>query len=437
MKLRYHKSISIISIMALTMGLLYQPVLAVTKDSLQKDAASNQKKLDAAEAEADDIESEKGLAEEELEAAQEQLVNLLASVAILESDIERKKEEIAQAEEEYEVAKKEEERQYNTMRARIKYMYENGTSSSTEYLDILLNAQSLTDALNKAAYAEKLAEYDRNMLNKYTDAKEAMKDKKKALEDDLSELEEVQADLEQSREDLDATIEEQRSTIENFSSKLAAAKSEAKAYQKKIEEDNAQIAKIVAAEKEAARKKAEEEARKKKEAEEAKRKAEEEAAKAKEKSEESKEAKEEDSSENEADDDNDSDDDSHSSGSGGGSSSGGGKGGEIASYAQQFIGNPYVAGGTSLTDGCDCSGFTQAVYKHFGYSLPRRSDDQAHYGSAVSGMEDAQPGDIFYYVGHVGIYIGNGYIVHASTPATGIKITPATYRSIAAIRRIV
>ncbi len=179
MKLRYHKSISIISIMALTMGLLYQPVLAVTKDSLQKDAASNQKKLDAAEAEADDIESEKGLAEEELEAAQEQLVNLLASVAILESDIERKKEEIAQAEEEYEVAKKEEERQYNTMRARIKYMYENGTSSSTEYLDILLNAQSLTDALNKAAYAEKLAEYDRNMLNKYTDAKEAMKDKKR------------------------------------------------------------------------------------------------------------------------------------------------------------------------------------------------------------------------------------------------------------------
>lgn len=436
MKFRHHKSISIISIMALTVGLLYQPALAVTKDSLQKDAASNQKKLDAAEAEADDIESEKGLAEEELEAAQEQLVNLLASVAILESDIERKKEEIAQAEADYEAAKKEEERQYNTMRARIKYMYENGTSSSTEYLDILLNAQSLTDALNKAAYAEKLAEYDRNMLNKYTEAKEAMKEKKKALEDDLSELEEVQADLEQSREDLDATIEEQRSTIENFSSKLAAAKSEAKAYQKKIEEDNAQIAKIVAAEKEAARKKAEEEARKKKEAEAAKKKAEEEAAKAKEKSAEN-DDDEEDSSEKESDDEDDSDDDSHSSGSGGGSSSGGGKGGEIASYAQQFIGNPYVAGGTSLTEGCDCSGFTQSVYKHFGYSLPRRSDDQAHYGSAVNGMENAQPGDIFYYVGHVGIYIGNGYIVHASTPATGIKITPATYRSIAAIRRIV
>ncbi len=435
MKRSYHKIISHMAIIAMLTGLLYQPALATTKDNLQKDAATNKKKLDAAEAEANDIESEKGLAEEELEAAQEQLVNLLASVAILENDIERKKEEIAQAEEDYEAAKKEEERQYNTMRARIKYMYENGTSSSTEYLDILLNAQSLTDALNKAAYAEKLAEYDRNMLNKYTEAKETMKEKKQALEDDLSELEEVQTDLEQSKEELDATIEEQQATIENFSSKLAAAKSEAKAYQKKIEEDNAQIAKIVAEEKEAARKKAEEEARKKKEAEEAKKKAEEEAK--------SKEKKKEDNAE--ANDENDEDEDekddsekeSHSSGSGGGSSSGGGKGGEIASYAQQFIGNPYVAGGTSLTDGCDCSGFTQSVYKHFGYSLPRRSDEQGQYGSAVDGMENAQPGDIFYYVGHVGIYIGNGYIVHASTPASGIKITPATYRSIASIRRIV
>ena len=109
----------------------------------------------------------------------------------------------------------------------------------------------------------------------------------------------------------------------------------------------------------------------------------------------------------------------------------------VVRYAMQFIGNPYVSGGTSLTDGCDCSGFTQSVYKHFGYSLPRRSDDQGQYGKAVDGMENAQPGDIFYYVGHVGIYIGNGYIVHASTPASGIKITAATYRSIASIRRIV
>lgn len=461
------KSISFMAALSLLVTTVGNPAFAAKKDQLQSDAASNQKKLDQAEAEAESIESEKGLAEEELAAAQEQLVNLLASVAILESDIERKKEEIEQAEADYDTAKEEEERQYNTMRARIKYMYENGSTSSTEYLDILLHAQSLTDALNKAAYAEKLAEYDRNMLNKYTAAKEAVEERKRTLEDDLSELEEVQTDLEQSKLDLDATIAEQEKTIENFSSKLAAAKSEAKAYQKKIEEDNAQIAKIVAAEKEEARKKAEEEARKKKEAEEAAKKRQEEAAKSNAKTEkinendvatgtekdknkeetiinESKDSDEEETErqENEKEGNSsgssDPEEGSSSGGSGGGSSSGGGgMGSEIASYAQQFIGNPYVAGGTSLTDGCDCSGFTQAVYKHFGYSLPRRSDDQGQYGSAVSGMEDAQPGDIFYYVGHVGIYIGNGYIVHASTPATGIKITPATYRSVASIRRIV
>ncbi len=428
MNRQFFRKLSFITCIALLTVALGQPVLAAKKDQLQKDAAANQEKLDQAEAEADSIESEKGLAEEELAAAQEQLVNLIASVAILEGDIERKQQEISQAEADYEAAKKEEERQYNTMRARIKYMYENGTTSSTEYIDILFHAQSLADALNKAAYAEKLAEYDRNMLNKYIGAKEAVAERKTALEDDLSELEEVQADLEQSREDLDATIKEQQETIENFSAKLAAARSEAKAYQKKIEEDNAQIARIVAEEKEAARRKAEEEARKKKEAEEARKKA----------SKEKETVKVEVSTENEEEKEEkqESRKSSESSGGGGGSS-GGGKGSEIASYAQQFIGNPYVSGGTSLTDGCDCSGFTQSVYKHFGYSLPRRSDDQGQYGKAVDGMENAQPGDIFYYVGHVGIYIGNGYIVHASTPASGIKITAATYRSIASIRRIV
>ena len=89
-----------------------------------------------------------------------------------------------------------------------------------------------------------------------------------------------------------------------------------------------------------------------------------------------------------------------------------------------------------MTEGCDCSGFTSAVYSHFGISLPRTSGSQGAYGTAVS-YADAAPGDIIYYGGHVGIYIGNGQIVHASTPATGIKITNALYRSIISVRRIV
>lgn len=449
MKRLYSRIISFVTAAALAASLLCQPVIAETKKQLQQDAESNKKKLDEAEAQAGDIEAEKEEAEAELEEAQNQLVQLLAEVDILKSDIEKKHNEIAQAQADYDVAKDEVDRQYNTMRARIKYMYESGSTSSTEYLDILLHAQSLTDALNKAAYAEKLAEYDRNMLNKYVEAKDEVEERKRTLEEDLSELEEEETDLLEREQELNDTIEEQRSTVENFSSRLAAARSEAKAYQKKIEEDNAKIAKIVAEEKEAARRKAEEEARRKKEAEEAAKKkkkeeaakkaAEEEAAREQKKNEE-KDRDEEDRDEDEEEErreEESREEESSKSESRGSSSSGSGKGSEIASYAQQFIGNPYVSGGTSLTDGCDCSGFTQSVYSHFGYSLPRRSDEQGHYGKSVDGMENAQPGDIFYYVGHVGIYIGNGYIVHASTPATGIKITPATYRSISAIRRIV
>lgn len=107
----------------------------------------------------------------------------------------------------------------------------------------------------------------------------------------------------------------------------------------------------------------------------------------------------------------------------------------MADYALQFVGNPYVYGGTSLTNGADCSGFVQSVYKHFGISVPRTSSEQRSFGVGVS-YSEAQPGDIICYPGHVGIYIGNGQIVHASSARTGIKVSSATYRSILAVRRV-
>ncbi len=108
----------------------------------------------------------------------------------------------------------------------------------------------------------------------------------------------------------------------------------------------------------------------------------------------------------------------------------------VASFACQFVGNPYVWGGTSLTEGADCSGFVMSVYNNFGVSLPHSSSADRSVGSAVNGLENAQPGDIICYSGHVAIYIGNGQIVHASTAKTGIIISNATYRSILSIRRI-
>jgi cell wall-associated NlpC family hydrolase len=109
---------------------------------------------------------------------------------------------------------------------------------------------------------------------------------------------------------------------------------------------------------------------------------------------------------------------------------------EVAEYALQFVGNPYVWGGTSLTKGADCSGFVMSVYANFGVSLPHSSAADRKQGYAVDGLANAQPGDLICYSGHVAIYIGDGMIVHASNEKDGIKVSRADYRKILAVRRI-
>ena len=111
------------------------------------------------------------------------------------------------------------------------------------------------------------------------------------------------------------------------------------------------------------------------------------------------------------------------------------------SYAKQFIGNPYVWGGASLTNGADCSGFTMSVYKQYGIAIPHSSVAQSKMGAGVS-LSEAKPGDLVFYakggtVNHVGIYVGNGQVVHASNPKQGIKISPVGYRTIHSIRRFI
>lgn len=398
----------------------------------KKDA---EKKLNAINEDIEDIEDQKEDLEQEAEEYEQQLVDLLVTIQIINHDIENKEDEIETAKAEYEVALAKQEKQQWAMNKRIKYMYEKGDMN---YMQILLESKKFSDAVNKSTYSEKLYAYDRYQLYLYEQTKEEVIEKQKALDEDMAELEEIKLDAVSQEEELQLLVDEYSENIENFDEQLSGAKEKASQYKEQIQKQSEQIKALEAEEQrkalEAAKKKAEEEAKRKAE-EEARRKAEEEA---------SAKANEEGSNSEESSDNGDNNDEGNSSGSessdggssGGSSSGGSAKGQEIANFACQFVGNPYVPGGTSLTEGADCYGFTMAVYNNFGLSLPRSSYAQAGYGREVS-YSEAQPGDIIYYGGHVGIYIGNGLIVHASTQATGIKISNALYRSIITVRRIV
>lgn len=423
-------------------------VSATTISDAKNQKKQTEKKLDKLEDEIEDIEGEKEDLEEEATEYQEQLESLLLNIQVIESDIEDKKIVIDFVEKDLEIMQELEEEQRIAMNKRIKYMYEKG---NTTYVEMLLESKNYVEAVNKATYSEKLYEYDRLQLYKYAQTKQLVQDKKQELEDDLSELTEIEADLTEQKAELQLIVDEYSETIENFDEELEAAKKKATQYKDEIKKQSDSIRVLEEEEK----KKKEEEEKKKKE-EEAKKRAEEEAKKKRQEEEakankevyvdnadssdnsasESESSSEGQSSESQTSENQSSEPQSTETQSSSGGGSGSAKGQEIANFACQFVGNPYVPGGTSLTNGADCSGFTLAVYNNFGISLPRSSYAQSGYGREVS-YSEAQPGDIIYYGGHVGIYIGNGLIVHASTQATGIKISNALYRSIITVRRIV
>ncbi|MCM1048778.1 MAG: NlpC/P60 family protein [Clostridiales bacterium] len=393
--LRRFASVMIILIM---FALVVESAYATTISSLQKEKEANEQALEEVNKQIDSYMGAQADIGSEIEELDAELVALLTDISLIEDNISNKETEIAETQAEYDAAVETKDSQYESMKIRIKFMYEQGDVS---YMQLLLTSSDISDALNKAEYIEKLYEYDRKLLDEYQLTVETVALLKEQLEDEKSELETSKYEMEEAKIYAEELLAQKQEEYDNYDLVLAKAKQEAAAYSTKIKQETAQIKKL----EEEARKKAEEEARKKAE-EEAKAKA---AA--------SKPSTPKSSTPVVA-------------------SYGSASGQEIARYACQFVGNPYVAGGTSLTNGADCSGFVQSVYKEFGYSLPRTSYSQSQVGRSVS-YDEAEPGDIIYYGGHVAIYIGNGQIVHAATARTGIVTQSATYRSIITIRRIV
>lgn len=391
------------------------------KEQKKQEQQAVQEEYNAVSGKLSDLEAEQEGLQDEIDSLDSQLVEIMASVSMMEEDLAQTEKDIAAAQEAYDEAKQREDDQYQAMKTRIRYIYEKGDES---YLELFLESKSLKDLLNKADYIEKMHEYDRKMLAQYVEVREEVAEKQNVLEDHKAELEAHKYELEMEKKDLQELMDEKKAASSDYEVQIAKVQQEAAVYKEKIKQQNAEIKKLEA--EESAKLKEEEDARKA--AEEAARKA-------------AEAQKPQTASASSSSTSSTGTSSAVSSSSGGGAKTlpakiGSGSGSDIAQYACLFVGNPYVAGGTSLTNGADCSGFTQSVYKQYGYSIPRTSTAQRSAGREVSYAE-AQPGDLICYAGHVAIYLGGGRIVHASTARTGIKYGYATYKPILSVRRIV
>ncbi len=368
-------SIAIVSIVV-------EPVSATTISDLENQIQQNQNALDDINNQIDDMESAQEVLEEEIADINAEMINLMTSIGLLEENIAQKEVDIAAAEIEYQNALATEQKQYAEMLVRIKFMYEQG---DTNLISMLFGAGSFSDMLNKVDYIEQLYSYDRQQLQTYQETTVKVDEMKNNLELEKAELLTEKASLAEQEIELDTILAKKKAEVKNYEAMVADAQKKAKQYKDKIKEEQKELEKLQAG---------------------------------------------------------------NTTANNGNyvvtgfdtsiidNATGSVLGKNIAKYGCQFIGNPYVYGGTSLTNGADCSGFTYRIYADFGYSIPRTSGAQRSCGTGVS-YEDAQPGDLICYDGHVGLYVGGGYIVHASTEKTGIKISKATYRTILAVRRVV
>lgn len=333
------------------------------------------------------------------------LDEILAAQKKLQADITSKQAEIEQNQKDLAAAQEKQQEQYDAMKKRIQFMYEN--SAEDNIWTAIIESNGITDMLNRIEYVSDVYDSDRALMDSYQAAVEQVKEIGTKLDNDMNELTAMQDDYEKQQADVEAAIVALENQKEQYASQIAQAQQQAENYQNIITAQGKIIQEQEAAAAAAA------------------------AARANSSS-------------------------SSSSYDGGGAgkggsiasdyASGGGKnpsgttgvsGSDIVAYAMQFKGNPYVWGGNSLTNGVDCSGFVHEVYEHFGISTPRYSQAFKSVGQAVS-FDNIQPGDVVVYPGHVAIYAGGGVIVEAQSTKAGITANRSVQcHTILAIRRLV
>lgn len=378
-------------------------VEATSISAIQNQINKDQQNLNNINNHLSELADEQDLVEEMIADLNSEILNMMTSISLKEDEIASKEQdivnkqvEIDQTQLEYEAAKERKDEQYQAMRSRIRLMYEN---DSLSMFARILESTGISGLINAADYIEKIYKVDNELLNQYEATKNQVHDlwdqlvlDKQQLENDKTQLENDRAYLQSLKVELDSKLAKKKAESANYEAEIKKYQQEAAAAKKKIQQEQQELKKL------------------------------------------QEELKKQQQQANSAATNGNYTDTGYVSWIDGSSGSDLGK--KIAKYACQFIGNPYVYGGTSLTNGADCSGFVYRIYGNFGYSLPRTSYEQRSAGSSVS-YDEAQPGDLICYDGHVGMYIGGGKIVHASNAKTGIKVSNATYRPILAVRRIV
>lgn len=381
---------------SLTAGACAVPnVYAKTEAEKKRDAYK--KKLKAKNSDIANIKDSQSDVKDSITVAAAKMKTLLSKQEQLKSDIKDKQNEVEQANKKLEEAKEEEQNQYDAMKLRIQYLYENSTDNSI--WSAILESNRLSDMLNRIEYATDLYKSDRELMTSYQNAVKKVEDWTMQLADEMDSLLALQDKYQTQQGELKTLMAKLEQQKDAYAQQLAEAQKQAQDYKKTISKQEAIIRAQEAA---AARANA-------------------------------------------------------NTYDGGGTGASGGiasdsylkdpdcnpsqttdvSGADIVAFAQQFVGNPYVWGGNSLTNGVDCSGFVHQVYAHFGISTPRYSQAFKSVGQPVS-YQNIQAGDVVVYPGHVAIYIGNGNIVEAQSTRAGITNSrPVNCHTITAIRRLV